>query len=163
MKQSMAVLTSQTTIDRFWIKVAIAGIDDCWLWQAFIKPNNGYGVFAIGKYKRYLAHRIAYILTHGNIPDTLKVLHSCDNPACCNPKHLFLGTQLNNMQDRNTKNRQAKGSTCGRAKLKETDITEIRMMYTILCMTHADIAQLYNVSASCIASICQNKTWRHVS
>ena len=79
------------------------GTNDCWPWQR-LKYKHGYGQFyAQGKTRR--AHRVAWILKYGSIPDGMGVLHSCDNPACVNTDHLFLGDQLVNMQDCVKKNR----------------------------------------------------------
>lgn len=69
----------------------------CWTWRAYTNPN-GYGQFRRGG-QSYLAHRAAYCLFNGPVIDGINVLHKCDNPPCCNPEHLFLGTQKENMQD----------------------------------------------------------------
>jgi hypothetical protein len=96
-------------ITRFWSKVQRAA--GCWEWQAG-KFRNGYGMFGAGRFPdgrsdtRY-THRVAYELTHGPIPNGLQVLHTCDNPPCCNPAHLQLGTHLDNMQDSARKGRKS--------------------------------------------------------
>jgi len=92
---------------RYWPKVKIAGPDDCWLWIAkarigYNKTFPGYGSiigFRNGKKQPLYAHRVAWELTYGPIPDGLSVLHRCDVSLCCNPAHLFLGTQTDNMRD----------------------------------------------------------------
>jgi len=90
--------------DRFWKKVGKT--KTCWLWLAGTNPH-GYGMFRVEPYvSMYLSHRYSYELAHGKIPDGLNVLHSCDNPPCVNPDHLFLGDQFDNMADMYAKNRR---------------------------------------------------------
>jgi hypothetical protein len=87
---------------RFWTYVRRRGPDDCWIWRGQMK--DGYGRFGRGRSRRY-AHRLAWELTHGEISVGLCVLHRCDRPPCCNTAHLFLGTQAENMADRDRKGR----------------------------------------------------------
>lgn len=84
--------------DRFWSKVAIKGPDDCHDWTASI-CSNGYGSFCIYSIT-HSAHRFAWLLTKGEIPEGKLVLHRCDNKLCCNPNHLYIGTQGDNIRDR---------------------------------------------------------------
>jgi HNH endonuclease len=82
---------------RFWSKAAItADTTHCWLWMA--ATTKGYGTFALAS-KQVQAHRIAYQITNGPIPDRMLVLHTCDTPACVNPNHLVIGTQSDNIKD----------------------------------------------------------------
>ena len=99
-------------IVRFWSKVIRQENDRCWEWQAG-KLVDGYGVFYVSK-KSIKAHRIAYLLHYRENPGTFCVLHTCDNPSCCNPAHLFLGTELDNVADRHAKRRDATGDKSGR-------------------------------------------------
>lgn len=101
-----------TLEDRFWSKVAI--IDDetsCWEWQAS-RFSTDYGQFQRGG-RPHLAHRIAWVLKNGEIPDGLCVCHQCDNPLCVRPEHLWLGTHQDNSNDCVAKDRQAQGSSHG--------------------------------------------------
>lgn len=91
-------------ITRFKAKVDVRGPDECWPWKAGVSKKQGYGVFwAHGK--SFYAHRIAFDLEKGDIPDTLLVLHHCDNTGCCNPKHLYAGTDKANALDRERRDR----------------------------------------------------------
>ena len=90
---------SSDEISRFWSKVDIKEKDDCWIWTAGT-VKGGYGLFGCQ------AHRIAYTLSVGPIPEGLEVLHKCDNPPCCNPNHLFTGTQQDNIKDMDSKGRR---------------------------------------------------------
>lgn len=96
---------SLKSLERFWDKVdRSGGAAACWLWTGSQKPT-GYGQVSL-KGRVYLAHRVAWTLTHGAIPDGLGVLHHCDNPPCCNPAHLFLGSQGDNSADMVAKDRR---------------------------------------------------------
>ena len=79
---------------------------DCWIWNAGLRGNNGYGGFRVNATSIRLAHNVSYELYVGDIPKGMKVLHKCDNPLCVNPSHLFLGTQQDNIKDRDIKGRQ---------------------------------------------------------
>ena len=88
---------------RFWDKVDKTG--ECWIWTAYTK-TDGYGQFKFdGKMRG--AHRMAWLLTNGEIPDGMLVCHTCDNPSCVNPNHLFLGTNQDNADDKMNKGRHA--------------------------------------------------------
>lgn len=93
------------SIERFWDKVAHIPFHTCWEWTA-AKNEKGYGVFGVGK-ETDKASRLAYKLTKGPIPRGLFVLHSCDNPGCVNPDHLWLGTNLDNVKDMIKKGRNS--------------------------------------------------------
>jgi hypothetical protein len=107
---------SPETIKAFLHKLEKQG--DCWIWTAS-KRNKGYGAIAwkdheSGRMIQERAHRLSYLMYIGEIPDNLFVLHKCDNPACCNPDHLFLGTKADNNRDMVEKGRHVPGGThCG--------------------------------------------------
>lgn len=107
-----------TVAEKFWPKVICHGPGQCWEWCGN-KHDFGYGMLGLkinGKWKSEGAHRISWRIHKGQIPEGLNVLHSCDNPECTNPNHLFLGTQLDNLQDMLNKGR-AKGRLSGMEKV----------------------------------------------
>jgi hypothetical protein len=96
---------------RLWEKIDIRHNDECWPWTG-AKDKHGYGriqVMTNGKWGTQLAHRVAYKLIKGDIPDDLGLCHRCDNPPCCNPEHHFPGTQADNMADCAVKGRTKGG------------------------------------------------------
>jgi len=135
----------------------------CWAWIAHVDPS-GYGKFKInGEMK--LAHRVSYELYTGTIPDGMFVLHKCDNRICVNPAHLFLGTHQDNMDDMKNKGRSSresrnKGSSNGRAKLTESDVSEIRKRYEDGCATQHELSVQYGVSRSTVSYICSGQRWK---
>ena len=145
---------------RFWRMVDIRSPGECWNWLAG-KHARGYGRFRRGGGQRDMAHRIAWELTNGPIPDGLWVLHHCDNRACCNPAHLFLGTHRMNTLDMVSKDRQAKGERISIGKLKAQDIPEIRRLLR-KGLFQSSIARRFGVSQHAISSIKTGRTWRHI-
>jgi hypothetical protein len=149
------------TEENFWSKVAVGGDDGCWEWQAG-KNRWGYGHHVI-RCKRVGAHRMAWIYANGEIPDGLHVLHHCDNPGCCNPKHLFLGTNIDNIQDKCRKGRQSrpKGEAHPGARLTEADVRRIRDRAKAGVRKTA-LAREYGVSQPHISYICSGRFWSHL-
>ncbi len=97
---------SRPLAERFWEKVNVRTINECWEWNA-CTYHHGYGKFSLTRCHPVYAHRVAYELTYGSIPPGLLVCHTCDNRPCCNPSHLFVGTQKDNMQDCKRKGRMS--------------------------------------------------------
>lgn len=150
-----------TKVELFYSHVDIKGLFDCWEWTAH-RNQNGYGRFRINSI-RWSAHRLAWFLVHGAIPEGIEVLHKCDNRACCNPAHLFLGTQKDNMDDMILKGRKAiiYGSKHANAKLNEDDILKIKRLYG-LGYRKCELAKQYNVTDGAIAHIVDGRSWLHV-
>jgi len=144
--------------ERFWSKVNKT--DSCWNWIAGC-DFDGYALFKYYRKTRRAA-QIAMIITHGNIPDGMWVLHKCDNPKCVNPDHLYFGTPSQNSHDREDRNRGRCliGGLNGYNKLVEEQVAEIKKL--IGKYTGREIAKIYNVTPSLISCIKHNKIWNHV-
>jgi len=142
---------------RFWSKVAVGEPDECWEWLAQ-KTGRGYGRFQINC-KPWQAHRVAWVLTFGPIPEGLQCCHHCDNPSCVNPYHLFLGTNKDNIVDAAKKGRTARGKDHWKSKLTVGDVLEIREMYAEGDWTQQDIALAFDVSRPTIYKILSGETW----
>uniref|UniRef100_A0A6H1Z9W5 Putative homing endonuclease n=1 Tax=viral metagenome TaxID=1070528 RepID=A0A6H1Z9W5_9ZZZZ len=131
----------------------------CIEWQGY-RTKLGYGQLSRAG-KRVYAHRVAFEAVNGAIPDGLHVCHRCDNPACCNQEHLFLGTHLQNMADRTSKRRAAHGQDHYRARLSEDDVRNIRALYAA-GHQQADIAERYGTDQGSISAIVNRRKWRHI-
>jgi len=131
---------------------------DCWMWKAS-KNNWQYGWFMLDG-RPHLAHRVAWRLTFGEIPEGKLVCHHCDNPPCVRPSHLFIGTDAINAADRNAKGRTrgAAGSLNKHAKLSEDDVRAIRKASG----TQAAIGLQFGISQQMVSRIKSGKLWRHV-
>lgn len=148
-----------TLTERFWSKVAKGPATECWLWTG---PGLkfGYGRIKIDG-RHVLAHRAAYELTQGPIPPGSCVLHACDNPPCCNPDHLNLGTYRDNNSQREARGRgrQPKGEGQAKAKLTEADVRMIRAS----AASSGTLARQLGVSYRLIWLVRTGKNWTHVA
>lgn len=149
---------------KFWSLVEIGRMDDCWNWlgnlagAGFVKgvgypPERGYGQLPWKKVK-HSAHRLAWELTFGDIPDGLWVLHECDNCRCCNPNHLFLGDCKANHEDMMEK---------GRTSATITDATVLEV-YRLrgMKLSYGSIASQLMISKSAVAHILRGRTRKHL-
>jgi len=148
-------------IERFLEKVQRGGDDECWEWTG--NRRDGYGRFRIGGRdgKLYTATRLMWRLTHGSDPAGQLVCHICDNPSCCNPSHLFLGSDAENNADKEQKIRgkHPVGEANGLSKLSEENVIAVFTSND----SHRALARKYGVSDVAIASIRKGKTWTHVT
>lgn len=165
----------RTQAATFWMKVRKAGPDDCWEWTGWRLSRSAsrlpYGVWRPSPTKNSTplrAHRVAWALANGPIPEGLCVCHRCDNPTCCNPFHLWLGTASDNNQDRDRKGRTvpprqvhdhgkfSRGAKHGMSKLTEDDISSILADIR----PQNIIAAEYGVHRTNINHIKRGRTWR---
>lgn len=150
-------VSHSNTAERFWSKVDRTG--RCWLWLAYC-GEQGYGRFRFkGKMRR--AHRVAYMLTFGDLPDELDVLHTCDTPSCVRPSHLTAGTQADNSRDMRRKRRQAAGERVASAKLTRADVREIRRRHR-QGQQQKRIARDFHITPANVCVIVNFQSWRHV-
>lgn len=148
--------------DRFWDKVDKAG--ECWEWTAYCNraSKEGSRFLPYGRIrdrgKLRLAHRVSWEIEHGSIPDGKLVLHTCDNPKCVRPDHLFLGDHEVNMADKVDKERHH-----GSHKLTADEVREIRRRYREEDgHTHQSLADEYGVTKSAITHLMNRRSWKHI-
>jgi len=122
--------------------------DCCWIWKG--AKSHGYGNIR-HNYETFKVHRIIYAHFNGKIPDNLCVLHKCDNRACCNPEHLFLGDTMDNMLDMTNKGRSGK-------KLTPKEV----MLIFGYAGTYASIARAFNISSGMVGHIKHGRAWGHL-
>jgi hypothetical protein len=150
-------------IARFIEKYVEGSKEECWEWNGS-RYNNGYGTFYIrrGKRKTFLAHRIAWIVANGkDIPETQLVCHHCDNRACVNPHHLYVGTHYDNNSDtiiRCRGNRKT-GLQCSWAKLSDSQVLEILLSKG----KQKEVAKIYGIDPSTVSQIKSGKRRKNIS
>jgi len=154
---------------RFWSKVRKGGPDECWEWIGAKHPD-GYGfIYAGPSYDKNVrftkVHRLSYEMHNGAIPDGLYVLHHCDNPSCVNPKHLYAGTQQQNVRDRAVRRRgkehRQNGENNDNSKLTEKDVKAIITMLQA-GKRQGVIATAFGISQPYVSKIVHRKSWKHL-
>jgi len=148
----------------FLSKVSIPTEGGCWLWTG--KTNNkGYGQLWMNM-SYHLAHRFSYSHYRGQIPDGMCVLHSCDNPRCVNPSHLFPGTKRDNTRDMMKKGRQVfqqqpqklpRGERHGCCKCSDEDVRKIRALYATGNRSHRDLGRQFGISSTQVRNIVKHR------
>lgn len=152
-----------TLADRFWTKVDKKGPEDCWLWTAAVN-EHGYGVMRPAGQRTgptVKAHRVSLELA-GVTVDGRFVLHACDTPPCVNPAHLSVGDHQANVADMMSRGRQVMGSRDGMAKLRESQVCDIRSLAASGEQQRV-IAMRFGVSHSTISRIVNRRGWLHVA
>lgn len=147
--------TREQAIEAFWAKVDKTGA--CWLWTG-AQFQTGYGAVRWGRRTRS-AHTVAWELTNGPIPAGMSVLHECDVRPCV--RHLFIGTQADNIADALAKGRVARGSTNGSARLTEDTARDIRALRAD-GWTLREIADRFGVHRVTIGDLVAGRTWTHL-
>lgn len=148
--------------EKFNSKIAKAGPDDCWEWQGALDTTTGYGLMsAVGIGQR--SHRLAWVFANGAIPmlnkrRSMSVCHTCDNRKCCNPAHLWLGSDSENIRDCIAKGRLQRGAKHYRAKLTEDQVRAIRKDPR----PSRVIGPEYGIRQGTVCWIRSGKGWKHV-
>lgn len=145
---------------RFYSYVELIPFSECWWWTGNLS-RQGYGSFYVNK-KTLGAHRYSYTLNKGPIDEGLFVCHSCDNPMCVNPDHLWLGTPLDNARDAMTKGRICMGERAPKAKLTGEIVKRMRDMHYIDGVKQNVLAEMFGVSNPVAHYAITGKTWKHI-
>ena len=147
---------------RLWKHVRRGSPSECWEWTGS-RDQTGYGLLKAegNRLRTVRAHRVAWEVTFGSIPEGLWVLHHCDNPPCCNPAHLFLGTNDDNQADRIAKGRGPNhhGQRNPNARLTASDVEQIRELVAA-GHTHRQVARQFGVNRSTVGYVVAGKRWR---
>lgn len=156
------VLTAEQA-ELFWSRVDRRGPDECWNWTRPPRDDGYVYVGVCNGVNRY-AHRIAYTLANPGVRlgrhDIVR--HTCDNRRCCNPAHLRLGTQADNIDDKVAKGRQARGAQIGSAKVTDEVVRELVAKYAAGGTSSVKLAREYGLSKATVLRILRGEYWAHV-
>lgn len=152
----LSLLESVSNTDAFWSRVGIGAENECWNWLG-AKGDKGYGLYSPLPGITLRAHRVAYALHNSGIEDSKFVCHHCDNPSCCNPLHLFLGTPKDNVDDMVQKGRNLspRGESNGMARLTSAQACLIFQDRR----TNKEVSGQYGISSSLVSMIRKRKIW----
>jgi hypothetical protein len=163
-RRSFPKITRYLVYNRFMRHVTIGEEDECWEWQA--SCVGGYGSLPWNEKGVNGAHIVSYLLFVGTIPKRkgkkkLCVCHKCDNPPCCNPNHLFLGTRKQNAEDMVKKHRHHRcdGEFSSQAKLTLEEVNKIKKLYETGNVSKAELGRKFNVTRQQIYNITVGKSW----
>lgn len=145
---------------RFWSKVKKT--DDCWEWGA-ARNRKGYGDFYL-KGSMRKAHRVSWVMEHGEIEGGLMVCHHCDNPSCVRPDHLFLGTARDNEEDSRQKGRTVKlrGELHGNSKMTPLSVRIARRLYFNHGFSFQKVSDIWGLNVTTMWDIVMSNTWKHI-
>lgn len=151
----MKYKTKNSPESRLWAKIdKTGGPDSCWTWNG-AKTKDGYGHQYISG-KTVLSHRAAYLYSGFEIPSGFCVLHKCDNPLCCNPSHLFIGTRADNIADKVRKNRQARGERIGVSKVSNLQVVALKRLRS-LGWRQKTLSIFFGLSQGHVSGILSNR------
>lgn len=150
-----------TPLEERLFSTAIVAPSGCWEWQGARRGAMGYSSID-NDGKTLSAHRVAYELTVGPIPEGKAILHECDNPPCINPAHLVLGTKASNNADKAAKGRsyRPRGEENAQAKLTAEAVEKIRALHSVERLSKTEIGRRFGVNRSQIARILSGKNWQ---
>lgn len=139
---------------RFWMYVDRKGDDDCWEWIGNVHPKMLYGRYRFDGKIQY-SHRVVWQIINGKITKEKQILHTCDNPVCVNPKHLYLGTCMDNMRDRDVRGRN------GKALLSLFQVRLIRYMDKKYQISIKEFSAMFGVNYPVMRNVIKNKTYKY--
>lgn len=144
----------------FWNNAQPVPFCGCLIWMGHITEKL-YGTINI-KGKTWRAHRLAWTITYGKIPDGLCVLHHCDTPSCIEPRHLFLGNNADNALDSAKKGRRLKGEKSPQAKLSEFQVRQILTRYAAGGIYQKELGKAYGITQATVQLIVTRQIWKHL-
>jgi hypothetical protein len=155
---------TESVAARFWAGIERGSEAECWPWRRHC-DTGGYGVIGIGG-RLIKAHRVAYAIAYGHTPGDMCVLHRCDNPCCCNPAHLTLGTQQDNIADMVGKGRVRTRPRFGEenpgARLTEEQVRAMRAQRAAARTPYYVLARQFGVSTMTVLRACKGESWAHL-